>query len=63
MGNEEVGVLVIIIVGFLFFCSLWLWWIMVWCGSFFFLYGIEKWDEKERKDFERIGEEIWNWEK
>lgn len=49
--------------GLLFLCSLWSWWIVVWCGRFFSLHGTEKWDEKERKDSERIGEEIWNWEK
>lgn len=54
---------VITTVGLLFLCSLWSWWIMVWCGSFFSFHGTEKWDEKERKDSERIGEEIWNWEK
>lgn len=35
----------------------------MWGALFFSLHGTEKWDEKERKDSERIGEEIWNWEK
>lgn len=37
-------------VGLLFLCSLWSWWIMVWCGIFFFFawYRKMRWKGKKR---------------
>lgn len=44
---------VITTVGLLFLCSLWSWWIMVWCGRFFFIAWYRKMRWKGKKRFWR----------